>query len=93
MIAFTFVVVLALQATAAPSPASVAGTPSSPTSLAIKGHTNGDPGAVVCHSDATVGHLIHSKTCHTRAEWDRMEADGKAYLDRATRSQGGLPGR
>ena len=93
MQAFTLLLAVAMQPTAGLGPAIVGGTPGSPAAGAIRAHTGGDPDAVICHADVTTGRLIHSRTCHTRAEWDRMETDAKAYVDRATRAQSGYLGQ
>ena len=87
MQAFTLLIVLALQTTAGSGPVTVGGAPGSPAG-AVKDHKEADPNAVVCHDDASGGHLIRSKTCHTRAEWDRIEVAAKASADRASRTQG-----
>ena len=47
---------------------------------------------LVCRTNMTTGHHIADRVCRTQYDWDRMEADGKAYADRITRSQNACGG-
>ncbi len=37
----------------------------------------------ICKREVATGSIMSRRICHTRAEWDQLEAKGKADLDRA----------
>ena len=47
---------------------------------------------LICRSNMATGHHIADRVCRTQYDWDRMEADAKAYADRVTRSQNACGG-
>ena len=59
--------------------------------IAAKASKVSDRDKLVCHSDMATGHHITARVCHTQYDWDRMEADGKAYANRLTSGQNGCP--
>lgn len=36
----------------------------------------------VCKREVATGSIMSRRVCHTKAEWDQLEAQGKADLDR-----------
>ncbi|SKB40325.1 hypothetical protein [Sphingopyxis flava] len=36
----------------------------------------------ICKREIATGSIMSRRTCHTKAEWDQLEARGKADLDR-----------
>ncbi len=35
------------------------------------------PEKKICHTDADTGSMIRTRTCHTKAEWDQIEASAR----------------
>jgi len=40
------------------------------------------PEKKICRRERATGSIMSRRTCHTRAEWDRLEAQGKSDLER-----------
>lgn len=42
---------------------------------------------IVCKSSVSTGTLFPSRNCKSQAEWERLEARSRAYMDRVMREQ------
>ena len=91
MILLALVVAAAQPAQGAPP---VSADPPSPSAspAAAKAARTTDRDKLVCRESMATGHHINNRVCHTQYDWDRMEADGKAYAARLTSGQNGCPG-
>jgi len=74
----TALLLAALMAASDPSPPPVTVAAPPPAQAAKKEAK--DPDKVICHFDDNYGSRMKTRTCKTRAQWERDEANAQAFI-------------
>lgn len=93
MLLFTIMLAAAQPASGAAPVSSDPPRPAAAPAAAVAKETKASSrDKLVCRTSMATGHHIADRVCRTQYDWDRMEADGKAYADRLLRQQNACGG-